>query len=249
VTRRVVDVGSAAELRQVAIASAWSRADRFTVTVRSPAPSARLGPLPGLRDHDVHLGPDAVTVRLRFTQPVPFQLAVGAILALWAEPARPMPVSPDIAAYGDLPAWLPPAANVAPLVGAVPDLTVIRPYDQLVPGGEPPTVDTVAPASSLDSWAPSVSVLAETEPPPQDYPELEFIALSGDVRSAYGRARGSVLVVTDGAGFEDPSFVRNLLQGNASGPGTVVYTRAELDRELTASSDPAGTGARSGRSS
>ncbi|MDT5024961.1 MAG: hypothetical protein QOE61_1387 [Micromonosporaceae bacterium] len=121
------------------------RSRRVTIDVASwqaPRPwwSARLGPLPGVTRHEVRLpdlppgaGPGRARVRVVLAEPLPFYLVASAALqALTSVSRLPAPVSPDVAAYGQPPPWLPPWANVAGVVGDPPDEKIIRPYDVLL---------------------------------------------------------------------------------------------------------------------
>jgi hypothetical protein len=98
----------------------------------SPGWSGRLGPLPGVLRHEIRTDAGRAVVRVLLAEPLPFEL-VGAAALLALTPARrlPVPVSPDVAAFGRLPAWLAPWDNVAGLLGDPPADDIIRPYDLL----------------------------------------------------------------------------------------------------------------------
>ena len=130
------------------------RSRRVTIDVASwqaprPGWSGRLGPLPGVLRHEILLpdgspgsatgpGPGRARVRVVLADALPFHvIAAAALAALTAVSRLPATVSPDVAAYGGLPSWLPPWENVAGVVGDSPDEEVIRPYDVLLTDAVP----------------------------------------------------------------------------------------------------------------
>ena len=153
-----VDATSTTALRASLSGSlARVRSRRVTIDVASwqaprPGWSARLGPLPGVRRHEVSLpdcspgsGPGRARVRVVLTEPLPFHLIASAALQALTPVSRlPAPVSADVAAYGQQPPWLPPWANVAGVVGDSPDEKIIRPYDVLLTDAAAPAHPPVA---------------------------------------------------------------------------------------------------------
>jgi hypothetical protein len=128
--------------------------------------SGRLGALPGLIRYDLRVprrsGP--VTVRLTLAEPVAFHLVAGAILAALT-PGRPLPVTvrADLAGYGQLPAWLPPAQNVA---SYPTDEEIIQPYDALVDGDSPVVGAVALPARQLLVDATAANPIGYVPAPP-----------------------------------------------------------------------------------
>ncbi len=163
---RVV-TASLAQLRAtVRGARGWAMTRHATITVtgwRAPRPgwSGRLGPLPGVRRHEIRLprqeGPAAVEVWL--TEPRPLYLVVGAALAVFApQPRLPAPLSADVVDYGPPPPWLPPSANLAGWVGREPDESAIRPYDLRLLGAG--AADEPAPPAGVLQLAATATGLA-----------------------------------------------------------------------------------------
>jgi hypothetical protein len=188
------------------------RSRRVTIDVafwQAPRPrwSARLGPLPGVRRHEVRLpdcsagsGPGRATVRVVLTKPLPFHLIASAALhALTPVSRLPAPVSADVAAYGQQPPWLPPWANVAGVVGDSPDEKIIRPYDVLLTDaaapGHPPVAGPVEVAAQ--PWGVAGKVVVDaTVTNPRGY------LTSSDVDASLEVSPAGLTVRAGAGGFE-----------------------------------------------
>jgi hypothetical protein len=125
---------------------AWVTTRHATIRVVTWAPprpgwSGRLGALPGLLRHEVRLpmtGRGRTTVELTLNEAQPLHLIIGAVLEVLApKPSLPAPMSPDVAAYGPIPGWLPAQANTAAFVGPEPDEEAVRPFDVLLTAPAP----------------------------------------------------------------------------------------------------------------
>lgn len=95
--------------------------------------SGRLGPLPGVRKHEITLprrgrGPAAVRVVLAEALSLR-DIATAALAALTPTRQLPRPASADVASQGPAPWWLPPQPGHTAHAGPLPASDMIRPLD------------------------------------------------------------------------------------------------------------------------
>ncbi len=138
-----------------------------------PGWTGRLGKLPGLLRHRVRRSSrrrGRLVVEVVLARPVQLSAVIGAVLDVLSPHApMPTPISADVAAYGEIPGWLPPSENTAGFAGPDPDDEKIRPYDVLLarPGADAPRafggVAIASPdPSGITTPAPTILVDAST---------------------------------------------------------------------------------------
>jgi hypothetical protein len=126
-----------------------SRASVVVLEWRAPRRgwSGRLGPLDGVRRHDIVLPPDGsgrAVVRVVLAKPRSLrEIATAALAALTPSRTAPRPVSAEVMARGVAPWWLTARPEHGAWAGALPDRDVIRPYDVVLNGA-----DTLVPAQA-----------------------------------------------------------------------------------------------------
>lgn len=100
--------------------------------------SGRLGPLDGVRRHDITLPPSGegrVVVRVVLTEPRTLrEIATAALAALAPTRAAPRSASAEVMARGVAPSWLTARPEHNARAGALPERDVIRPYDVVLNG-------------------------------------------------------------------------------------------------------------------
>ncbi|MFY1635772.1 hypothetical protein ACN27F_21270 [Solwaraspora sp. WMMB335] len=137
VRHAVVDAASVAAVRRLlAEPAAGTPVRRLTLRVRrwrAPAPGwcGRLGPLPGVRRHQVRLPPTGgARVSVELVRPIALYDLLAAVLEVLA-PVRPLPrvASADVTALGCAPAWLPLSARHTTTADPLAPNEEIRAYD------------------------------------------------------------------------------------------------------------------------
>ena len=149
--RAVVVAGSIGYLRDLLVAPEAAtpvRAVRIMLPWKAIRPgwSGAINPLPRLRRHRVSLPlrrEGIATITMRLHAPLPLRdVVASALQALTPVRRLPMPASPDVAAVGLLPGYLPATART----GTLPRPDEIRPTDVLLGPGEPSSAGAVLDA-------------------------------------------------------------------------------------------------------
>jgi hypothetical protein len=216
---------------------AWVTTRHATVSVVAWAPprpgwSGRLGALPGLLRHEVRLpttGHGRTSVEVSLAEAQPLHLVIGAVLEVLApKPSLPAPMSPDVAAYGPIPGWLPAQANTAAFVGPEPDAASVRPFDVLLTA---PATDGTGPATDGPGIPDGVAtVLAEPSGIRSPEGRTILVDVAGanprGYRSPTAESRDGVLTVVDD---------RWVIEADGEPVGEGSLTAAQLDdRQLAA---------------